>query len=384
VLATNTLPVTPINTANATRVCHLTSVHDPLDNRIFYYECVTLARAGYAVTLIAPSDANQLVDGVRIVAVPKSLRRLHRMTKTVWAVYRAAVREDATIYHLHDPELIPAGLLLRLRGKRVIYDVHEDVAKDMLTKRWIPRMLRRPTAWLAGGVTRLAGSSFAMIIAATQSIAHTFPTSKTVIIHNYPPLEDLRSADAVKQSKRPNHIAYVGSISKNRGIMEMVDAMSTPTLPDDAKLILAGAFDDASLEFAMRGCPGWSRVEFRGWRPREELKTLLSSVKVGLVLFHPEPNHVESMPAKLFDYMAAGIPVIASDFPLWRSIIEEHRCGMLVDPLDVHAVGERIDYILRHPDQAEDMGQRGRRAAVMQYNWDTQAERLLTAYGRRA
>ena len=116
------------------KVCILTSVHPPFDIRIFHKEAKSLARAGYDITLIAQHDKEEIVEGIRIVSLPKPKNRIDRMTRTVWSAYRKAIKIDADIYHFHDSELIPIGLLLKLRGKRVIYDVHEDFPASILCK----------------------------------------------------------------------------------------------------------------------------------------------------------------------------------------------------------------------------------------------------------
>jgi glycosyltransferase involved in cell wall biosynthesis len=98
------------------------------------------------------------------------------------------------------------------------------------------------------------------------------------------------------------------------------------------------------------------------------------------VILHPEKSFITSQPTKLFEYMAAGIPVIASDFPLWRSIIQEAGCGILVDPLDTQAIAAAIEYLVSNPREAEAMGQRGRRAAEKQFNWANEEQTLLSFY----
>ncbi len=362
------------------RVCHLTSVHAALDDRIFFRECRTLVQAGYEVTLIAPAEADQEVNGVQIRAVPKPKRRLDRMTKTAWAVYRAAVRQNSNVYHFHDPELIPIAFLLRLKGKRVIYDVHEDLPDDVLTKDWIPRPLRGLVAWLANALSHFAGAIFTKIIPATSNISKRFPPSKCVIVRNYPVLDELAYGDLPNFDRRPDNVVYLGSITRIRGIHQMVQAMSVPSVPKNARLILAGVFDGRALETEVRENPSWRRVEFMGWQPRSSLRAILSSAKAGLILLHPELPFLEALPAKLFEYMAAGVPVVASDFPLWRKIIEEVGCGILVDPLDVDAIGRAIAYLLQHPFESEAMGKRGRQAVLSKFNWSTQTEDFLNVY----
>ena len=160
-----------------TKVCHLTSVHRPFDTRIFYKECRTLAQAGYEVVPVVTHDKNDVIDGVRIKGVPKPKNRRERMTKTVWQVYKAAVAENADIYHFHDPELIPVGIMLKLKGKKVIYDVHEDVPKQILTKYWIPSFLRRAASASASLFEKIGSKFFDGIVAATQTIADKFGSS---------------------------------------------------------------------------------------------------------------------------------------------------------------------------------------------------------------
>ncbi len=92
------------------------------------------------------------------------------------------------------------------------------------------------------------------------------------------------------------------------------------------------------------------------------------------------PNHVDAQPNKMFEYMSAGIPVIASDFPLWREIIEGCGCGICVDPLDPKKIAEAIDYLVDNPEIARRMGENGRKAVYDRYNWDVEEKKLLALY----
>lgn len=364
-----------------TKIAHLTSVHSPFDVRIFHKECRTLASAGYEVILIVPAAEHRITDGVRLRIVPTPSGRRERLIRTVRQVYQAAVAEDADIYHLHDPELLLPGLLLALRGKPVVYDAHEDLPKQTLRKHWIPKPMRMPVAAGAGALEALVVRRFAGVVAATPSIARRFPASKTVVVQNYPILNELyREDEANTYEDRPNRILYVGGITRTRGVHEIVHAVSKVRPAFQARLVLAGDFVPSRLAEDVSRLEAWGHVDFLGWVSRRRLKEVLKAAKVGLVLFHPAPNHLEAQPTKLFEFMSAGLPVIASDFPLWRDIVEHAHCGILVDPLDVGAIADAVQWLLEHPGEAEGMGKRGQEAVRERYHWQRESRKLLSLY----
>jgi len=363
------------------KVVHMTSVHPALDARIFHKECRSLARAGFQVTFVCPHSGDLVADRVQIKSIPRNNSRLARMTRTVWRVYREARKLEADIYHFHDPELIPAGLLLRIRGSEVIYDIHEDVPKDVFSKRYLPSWTRPLISWLIERLEGFVAKRFSALITVTPSIAERFRplNSRTVIVHNYPyQKEILGDVQESPWDGRRQSVAYVGLLSANRGICEMVSAMSLLPGGLPATLELAGPGNCGKEELSHR--PGWERVHHYGLIDQPSTFRLLHGVRAGLVLFHPEPNHLEAMPQKIFEYMGAGLPVIASDFPLWRRILGDVGCGIFVNPLDPQSIAEAIEYVLTHPQEAEEMGRRGQAAVLERYNWETQADTLVNLY----
>lgn len=364
----------------AMKVVHLTSVHQPLDIRIFHKECRSLARAGFEVVLVAPAPADMERDGIRIRAVPPPTSRGDRMLRTVYQVFQAACAEDAAVYHFHDPELIPVGIALKALGKRVVYDIHENYPKAMYSKEYLPLPVRRAVAGFAGLIEYLASGSADAMVAAEPPIATRFPPAKTVVVQNFPLRAEMELLADRPYASRPNTVAYVGGISRIRGIVEAVEAMAR--LPADlpATLKIAGEFRPTSLLPECEAMPGWARVEYLGWLSRDRIVALLAEARVGLVALWPEPNYLESYPIKMFEYMAAGIPVIASDFPLWRDIVTSSGCGLLVDPKDAGAVADAMRHLLTHPEEAEAMGKRGQQAVWASYTWDVQADRLVDLY----
>jgi glycosyltransferase involved in cell wall biosynthesis len=371
------------------KIAHLTSVHPPFDTRIFHKECRALRREGHDVVLIVPHDRDEVVDGVRIRAVPKAVRRsermakIERMTRTVWAIYRAALKEEADVYHLHDVELVPLGMLLRLRGRAVIYDIHEDYPRDMVSKYYLPVWLRPPLGKTVEMLENFAARHFSALIIATPHIYRRYQhvNARTAVVQNFPLLDELASdVSTVPWAQRKAAVAYIGNITTVRCIREMISAVAL--LPEDpaAELHLAGAYSPENLRDQVAKLPGWKRVRELGYLDRRGVKQSLGRVQAGLVLFYPEPNYVNAYSNKMFEYMAAGIPVIASNFPLWREIVHKSACGILVDPLDPRAIAGAIEYVLNNPKEAEAMGRRGRLAVQVRYNWENEERKLLALY----
>lgn len=357
-------------------VCILTSVHSPYDIRIFHKESKSLAMAGYDVSLIAQYDKDEVVDGIRILSLPRPRNRIERMTKTVWQTYRRALEVDADIYHFHDPELIPVGLLLKLHGKRVIYDVHEDVPRQNLSKSYIPAVFRRPISLMIGALEAFSARRFDGVVTATPFISRRFRElgANVVNVNNYPLLSELYAAE-IQWAKKKNVVCYVGGIAQIRGAFEMVKAIGKTKY----RLLLAGNIE-TDIAKSLKQMPSWRQVDALGFVNRECVRVTMTCSMGGAVLFHPEPNHIDAQPNKMFEYMSAGIPVIASDFPLWREIVEGNECGICVDPLNTEEIAKAIEFIIENPAEAEQMGKNGRRAVEERYNWSMERKKLMDLY----
>lgn len=363
-------------------IAHITTNHQPYDSRIFLKECVTLARAGYSVSLVVPHSQSLVRDGVKVVPIPPTTSRSERFLKSGWNALRAARSTGAQIFHLHDPDLLPVGWVLKAMGKTVIYDAHEDRPKQILSKQWIPRPLRPLVAAVTKVVESVSASMFDSVIAATPAIAATFPARNTTLVQNFPILGELQVADPRPHDQRPNQIIFVGGMSAIRGIRQIVDAMALVPVELGAKLILVGEFSPPAFRSQVEVSPGWTHTISKGFQDREAVAELLEDSRIGLVTYLPEPNHVAAQPNKLFEYMSAGIPVIASDFPLWRSLIEDAGSGLLVDPDNPEAIAEAISWILNNPAEAAEMGARGFEAVQERLNWDAESSELIALYAR--
>lgn len=362
------------------RVVHLTSAHPRNDTRIFIKQCRTLAAHGYDVTLVVADDkGEERKDGVTIVDVGRLAGRLQRILNTTGRVFAKAVALDADIYHLHDPELIPIGLKLKRRGKAVIFDSHEDVARQLLGKPYLGPVARRVLSRGYALYERYACSRFDGIIAATPFIRDSFLKINpiTIDVNNFPMAGELDAVDA--GPAKLAEVCYVGGIGEIRGIRELVQAGRF--LRSAARINLVGRFSEPAVEAEVKADPGWARVNELGFLDRAGVRDVMQRSAAGVVTFLPLPNHFDSLPTKMFEYMSSGIPVIASDFPLWREIIEGNQCGLCVDPCNPKAIAAAVDHLVTHPELAQAMGENGRKAVLEKYNWAVQAARLLDFYG---
>jgi glycosyltransferase involved in cell wall biosynthesis len=364
------------------RIVHLTSAHQALDVRIFHKECRSLARAGYEVIEVGNYDLNDIVDGVRLRGLGRSRGRIHRFTSRLFNICREAFRSDGDLYHVHDPDLLIVGLILRAAGKRVVYDIHEDLPTKILLKTYLPKLIRKPLKWVVEGLENAAADAMSGLIAATPAIRDRFISmhSNTVVVNNFPTLEEFAVPANGNWRSRERAVTYIGEITEARGIGEMLAAIDMLPRTLGVRLELAGLFVDEALLADLESKPQWRHVNWHGYLDRNVLTSLLSRVLAGLVILHPETSFITSQPIKFFEYMAAGIPVIASDFPLWRSIIQAADCGILVDPFNIRVIATAIERLVANPGEAEAMGRRGRRAVEERYNWANEEQILLSFY----
>lgn len=358
------------------KICHITTVHKPSDVRIFHKQCCSLQKNGFSVELIAPNVQKKSLKGIKLVGLkPMKKNRLYRMFNLSKVAYELALETNADIYHFHDPELLRIGLKLIGKGKKVIYDVHEDLPRQILTKHWINPFLRKTISFLIEKYENYAARKMSAVISATSHITKRFIkiNNQSININNYPIISEFKN---LQTKKSINHIVYSGGISKQRGIVEIIKAIEN----SEIKLLLAGEFLDPNLEKELKALKGWGNVNYLGFLNRIEISSLYHKSNIGMVTLHPTLNYKDSLPVKMFEYMAAGIPVIASDFEKWKEIIINHNCGMTVNPNDPIEIKNAIDYLINNPAEAKKMGENGIKAVKKIYNWSIEEKKLLALY----
>lgn len=359
------------------RVAHLSTAHGRRELRVHLKECNSLAANGYDVHyLVADGLGNERVGNVQVHDIGRAGGRFQRMLLRPWRMLAAARIINARLFHFHDPELLLIALFLMRGGAKVIYDSHEDVPRSLLGRDWIPSRIRPVLSYIFEIFENFVAKRLSAVIGATPHIAARFSrvNPQSIAINNYP----LRSEIEAEVERRglSRNVCYLGGIGRIRGVEEMVRALEYV----DARLILAGSFESVDTENAVRALPGWAKVDYRGMVSRAAVREIMAESQAGLIFFHPEPNHVDAQPNKMFEYMSAGLPVLASNFPLWREQLLEAQAGLVANPLDPKDIARIIRELLDDPDAAAEMGRRGRDGVLQRYLWDFEEKKLCAFY----
>lgn len=364
---------------------HITTVHLPFDNRILYKECRTLCDNGYKVSIIAQHAKAESVYGAEIIPLPFAKNRVQRICGLVPAAFLKSMKLNADIYHIHDPELLAAGLLLKLlKRKPVIYDVHEDYKKQILIKEYIPAFMRRGIAAVFDLTEKLFSRFFDGIIAADENIAKKFRSLKNIVtVLNYP-LRDMACPNRDEGAFLKNGtftLVYVGKITEMRGITQVARALEIIPNDKNIKFKLCGRICPEGYERELRKLKAWERIEYAGWMKPTDIAEILHECDIGISCLLPAPNYLESVPTKLFEYMMAALPVIASNFPALKEIVDVYKCGLTVDPLIPDEIAGAIEYLIAHPREARAMGENGRRIVSKKFSWESEKVKLMEFYG---
>lgn len=361
----------------------ITVGHPRYDTRIWVKEIATLVAAGFVVEYcVADGLGDEIKNGVVIRdygRVEEGGGAFKRFKTMLISSFRCGAKRGDWI-HFHDGIFLPFALVLACLGRRIIYDVHEDYPRQILNNRfskWVKIL------WSAS-ITLMEACApycFKGFVAATPYIAKRFPVHKTVTVANYPLLNEFDDIDICQgEADDGCYGVYIGMLSNVRGLFEMIQAMGKIKDKQGVILRLGGRFSPPLLEKQIQKIEGWERVEYLGWLDRKSVAKQLRLARFGLVVLHPVTNYIDAYPVKLFEYMAAGVPVIASDFPLWREIVAGSRCGLLVDPLDSCEIAKAIQYLCEDDVSARAMGLNGQEAVRNKYNWDNEGAKLVNFY----
>ena len=358
-------------------IVHVSSAHPWVDNRVHLREAAAAAAAGYRVRLIAvESDLGAPETDVDVVLIPRR-RRVRRMLVSTAQACVLALRSRARVVHLHDPELIWTIPLLRMAGRTVVYDAHEDLPDQVWGKDYLTHRQRALFAALSLVLLRIAGTAN-RVVAATAWTGRRFPAAKTIAIHNFPLS---RAADEGQRDlqDRSAVVAHIGVLSNDRGINVLSAVPEQAVFPADWRIDMVGSIDAATSTDRLRAAAATGRVRHRGVVGPMEARDLLLDARIGVVPFRRTPVTDQIFPTKLFEYLAAGLAVIATDVPLWRRLLDGVDCVTFVPADDPEAIATAVRKYADDPELLREHGAEARRAA-QHFTWGPEAARLVAMY----
>ena len=357
------------------KVCHISTAHPPFDVRIFHKECVSLAEAGFDVSLVVTHSKNETVKNVKIVALPTSNGRFHRMIIKPFIAFKKALGTKSKIYHFHDPELMFIGILLKIFGKKVIFDSHENVSNQIETKDWLGNKSIRKIVKIGYRLIEKFGILFYdKVISVTPEIVAFLTPKKGVLIQNYPIVSLIESKSKTDKTTDKTVLIYAGGLSKIRGIKEICEA--TEKANANVELQLLGNWE--SENFKNECLKNKTKINYLGSKPLEEIFPIMKSADVGLLTFYPVKNHLNCMPNKSFEYMICGLPIIMSDFPYWKGLYSSS--SLFVNPNSVDEIKQKIEWVVNNKQAAKELGEKGKKEVLEKYSWEAEAKKLTQMY----
>jgi glycosyltransferase involved in cell wall biosynthesis len=358
-------------------ITHCTTVHPRYDTRIFHKMCTSLSEH-YSVNLIvADGDSTTIQDNIRIIDLGKINSRTLRLLHSLFVFPFKILQIKSDLYHLHDPELIFSGLVLKFFRKNVIYDIHESYSEDILNKYWINKHFRKFIANIYQYIENFSTYYFNLNICATDYIKKNIQYH-AVTINNFPltTSEKFNYKKPTSQKIPDNYFLYIGAISFQRGIIEIIES----SIRCRIKLIICGSFENEEVENRISNyfC---ENIIYLGQVNFNEANYLMQNAIAGFVLFHPGPNHNYSLPNKLFEYMSNCLPIICSDFDLWKSIIQNNECGFCIDPFDNYSLDFAV-IELRDNFKKRELIKLNCKETSNLYNWESEKQKLFEAYNK--
>jgi glycosyltransferase involved in cell wall biosynthesis len=259
-----------------------------------------------------------------------------------WGALRQMLRRDVDVVSVHDPELIPAALAARLlRRVPIVVDVHEDVPAQLRHKDWVPSLLRLPAMGLSRLLLRLA-ERFCVVTLAEANYRHLFRRDHTVF-PNYPAAAQLPDLDRDR-----GYLVYVGDVSADRGADDMVEAVAAMAAPRPLRLI-GRCRPDLVAPLLSRAADLGVSLSITGPVPHRAAMEEVAGASAGLSLLHDLPNYRDSLPTKIVEYLEMGIPVVASDLPGTRVVVEGLSGVALVPPGGPAAAAAALDRVVAGP-----------------------------------
>lgn len=360
---------------NDRRILIVSSAHPWDDERIYNKMAKSLSKK-YLTFLIATADFDYIKrDSITIFGLKKRSR--WKRYKNYINMWKIAKDIKPHIIHFHDPDLLLLGLFFKvfLRAK-VIYDVHEDYPLVLKNREYIPNYLKPIISFLFNVLEKTISFTFDAVITVTEEIAVKFKNKNVQVIKNYPVL-DMYNNSKIYVENEALRLIYIGNISIERGIDNLIKAVENIT-NYNIILDLYGPVEVKEYEKRLMSLQS-EKIKYYGRVPKSEIPKILANHDVGMVTLLPYERYQLSLPLKMFEYMASGLPVIASNFKKWTNIINDNNCGILVDPTNIQEIIDAILYYCENRNRIKLHGENGKNA-VKQYSWANEEAKLNVLY----
>ena len=366
------------------KIAHISTVHIRTDTRILYKEVQTLSKVYNTILIVADGKGDSSESFAKIIDLGKPKNRVSRILFFGWKAMYMVKKQNIYCVHIHDPELIMIAFVLKLCGYKVVYDIHELVYEDIRTKNWITSKTLK--YYLAGFYKALEGLAFKYfdgIILAEDGYKDFYEMhypkyiSKITYIRNYPikSMFNLSNKDNIKVDVEENSIIYIGAISENRGVVELVEAMDF--LDDTFKLYIIGRWSDSLLLEKCKKLLGWSKVHILGYLKPDQIGEYIQKSKIGMCTLHRLENFAYTTPVKSFEYLINGLPIVMTDFPFWKDFY--NGTAVFVDPKQPKEIAKVIVKLINDKTVYNQLSSNGIKLALNNC-WENEEQKLLNLY----
>ena len=362
------------------KICHISTVHPAFDDRIYYKECKFLTKASYEVNLVVKHNKDEILNDINIIALKNYQSRIKRIVFGSFIALKKALSTKSKIYHFHDPELMFIGIILRLLMKKVIYDVHEDIPKQLLYKPWIKskfiKLILSKTIYL---YEQFACLFFNRIITVTDDIYKKYNSKKTIILRNLPLLSITTENTTLKDLRKNNDktiFIYVGGLSKIRGIKEITLAFKQ--IKNKAELWLLGEWEDNNYKNECLNSENQNYIKYFGFKKMQEVYSYISIADVGLAMLYPIKNYLTSLPVKAFEYMRFEKPIIMSNFKYWEKEFKD--TALFANPYNINEIATKAKLLINNISTRKQLGKNGFRKIKNKLSWEVEQKKLIELY----
>lgn len=364
------------------RICHISTVHDAFDDRIYYKELSTLSNFYQSFIIANTNQKCQTNNHIKIIKIRHYRHRFLRFIFGSISIFIKTIKIRPKIIHFHDPELIPLCLIFKILGFKIIYDIHEFYEQQILEKKWGNQYILSFFSYAYNVFEKLSIKLFDGCIIVTEPMyelyAKKYPPKlkKFHLVQNMPNFNfSIIQNNNLKNTSKKITLIYIGTINANRGIKEILEAIATI---DDIEFLLIGEFEDKIYQQTCEQLPGFAKTKYIGKVPYQDIPFYLSKADIGLCILAPTFNHMHSLPVKIFEYFYFELPVIASNFPYWMN--KFNKACLFVPFNNITNIKNSIIQLKENSEKRQILGSEGKKYLKDKYNWELEKQKLLKLY----